>query len=113
MNNPQSLNDISASQERVEAIRNRVKLQAGFYRNLSTYVLVISGLWILNFLTVGSPDRPRPIWVWWAIWPTLGWGIGVLVHGLSVLRPTGFLSADWEERKVQELLQKSQNSKGN
>ena len=51
---------------------------------------------------------------YWAIWPTLGWGIGLLSHGLSVLPMWSFFSQDWEDKKVRELLanEPSQGERG-
>jgi uncharacterized membrane protein len=58
------------------------------------YVAVNTGLLILNLMA------GRPLWFFW---PLLGWGIGVLAHGVSVsgLAPFG---KDWEERKIRECL---------
>lgn len=42
----------------------------GFYSHLTTYVVVIAMLFIINLLS--SPDH---IWAWW---PMLGWGIGIV-----------------------------------
>jgi hypothetical protein len=60
------------------------------------YVLVNAGLMALNYL--GTPAR-----VWWG-WPALGWGIGLLAHGLSVFALGGWFGAGWEERKIREYL---------
>jgi hypothetical protein len=88
------------------AIRRRVHRLAEFYQHCLTFVVVISGLWALNAYYVWGgyvPDR----WVsWWAVWPTFGWGIGLVAHGLSVLPVWGFFSTEWEERKVRELMER-------
>lgn len=42
--------------------------------HLLLYVLVCGGLLLGNLLSNGTPG--------WAIWPALGWGLGVTVHGL-------------------------------
>ena len=42
--------------------------------HLLLYVLVCGGLLLGNLLGNGTPG--------WAIWPALGWGLGVTVHGL-------------------------------
>jgi len=80
------------AKERVEALR-------GFYIHLSVYVVVNLFLFLLNIIT--SPD------VLWFYWPLLGWGIAIVVHALSVFwgigRPFG---ADWEEKKVREIMEK-------
>lgn len=50
-----------------------------FRRHLRTY-LVMSGFFIaINVFTVGS--------IGWAVWPILGWGIGVVMQGLSLYGP--------------------------
>ncbi len=40
-----------------------------FLKHLSSYVIVIGGLALLNWLT--SPGA------WWVVWPAVGWGIGL------------------------------------
>lgn len=86
-------------------IRQRVHAQAEFYRHLMIYVGVISLLWVINLMQVGWPTEGTRLWRYWAIWPTLGWGIGITVHGISALSGFGMLSQEWEERKVKELMQ--------
>jgi hypothetical protein len=84
------------AQKKVEEIK-------GFYGNLASYVLVITGLAILNILT--SPEH------WWFLYPAIGWGIGVVVHGVSVFNYLPFLGSDWEERKIRELMEKEKTNK--
>lgn len=53
--------------------------KVGFGIHLMNYVFVISGLWLIWALTgMGHP---------WPIYPTLGWGIGILGHYLGAGRP--------------------------
>jgi hypothetical protein len=67
----------------------------GFYIHLSVFVLVMAGLAVVNALT----GR-----VWWVLWVLLGWGIGVLAHGLAVSARTSRAIANWEERKTQQFM---------
>ena len=53
--------------------RRRVARKMGFYTHLLVYACVNAGLWLVNAAT-GSPR--------WAMWPLLGWGIGLAVHGI-------------------------------
>jgi hypothetical protein len=46
-----------------------------------------------------SPGR------WWVQWVMFGWGIGVASHAFSVFAYRGFFGAQWEERKVRELME--------
>jgi hypothetical protein len=42
----------------------------------------------------------------WFPWPTLGWGIGLVAHGVSVFAFGDWLGSAWEERKVREYLER-------
>jgi hypothetical protein len=59
-------------------------------------VLPNAGLGAINLLT--SPER-----IWFGF-PMLGWGIGLLAHGLSVFAFRGWFGPQWEERKIREYL---------
>jgi hypothetical protein len=45
------------------------------YIHIGVYVAVNSLLWFINYRS--SPEQ------WWAIWPTLGWGIGLISHAVG------------------------------
>lgn len=73
-----------------------VRKLKGFYKHLMTYLIVISGLTILNIVR-----NPTTLWV---IWPALGWGIGLLSQALSVFDVFPFFNAAWEKRQVERRL---------
>jgi len=68
----------------------------GFYSHLINYAVVVLGLFLLNFLV-----SPGYYWAWWA---ALGWGIGVVSHGLSVFEVYSFFGADWEKKQIEKRL---------
>lgn len=76
--------------------RRQVERKIGFLVHLAVYLTVNSGLVLLNFLH--SPGRP------WALGPLLGWGVGLLFHGLAVflLAP----GAQWKRRMIERELDK-------
>ena len=84
------------AQKKVEEIK-------GFYGHLFSYIVVITGLGILNLLT--SPEH------WWFLYPALGWGAGLAAHGMAVFNYMPFFGAEWEERKLKELINKDRNNK--
>jgi hypothetical protein len=90
---------------RYERARRRVEALRGFYIHLGVYVLVNSGLVILNLVT--SPDQL------WFYWPLLGWGIGLAAHAFTVFGSERWFGPEWEERKIQELLDKEANRHAN
>jgi hypothetical protein len=79
------------AKERVEAIK-------GFYIHLTTYVVVNLILFSINMIV--SPDGL------WFFWPLMGWGVGVVFHALSIFGLVRRFGADWEERKIRELMEK-------
>jgi hypothetical protein len=86
------------------AIRRRVHRLAEFYRHVFIYLIVNAALWIVNAWMLWGTPAASKWYAYWAIWPTFWWGVGVLAHGLSVLPKWGFLSQEWEDRKVRQLM---------
>ncbi len=82
------------AQKRVEDIK-------GFYGHLTSFIVVNLGLMILNLIT--SPQHL------WFFYPTMGWGIGVVIHGMSVFNYLPFLGNNWEERKIKEFMEQEKN----
>lgn len=80
------------AKERVEKIK-------GFYGNLASYCVVIPILIIINLTTNSNGFQ----WFWF---PMLGWGLGVLFHAFETF---GY-GKSWEEKKIQEILNKQNNT---
>ncbi len=59
----------------------RVKEKMDFYIHFAVYCVVMALLVFINVTT--SPEY------FWAKWPLLGWGIGVLFHGLNTFLLNG------------------------
>ena len=92
--------------EREMAIRRRVHRLAEFYRHVVVYVIVNTCLWGLNFWMLSGSLAQTKWYSYWAIWPTFGWGIGLISHGLSVLPFWSFFSQEWEDKKVKALMER-------
>jgi hypothetical protein len=91
------------NEERYFAAKKRVKEIKGFYGNLTSYIFVNIGFLVLNLLT--SPNHL------WFYWPMLGWGIGVIIHGMKVFNYLPFLDKEWEEKKIKEFMEKEEETK--
>ncbi len=79
-----------------EEAKKRVQDIKGFYQHLLVYVLGNLFLLVVNALTTfGS---------WWFHWTLFGWGIGIVVHGVSVFWRGGLWGKEWEERKIRKLM---------
>ena len=95
-----SMNPYTPSQEQLayEKAAKRVEELKGFYGNLISYCIFIPFLIFINFQT-----SPKYHWFWW---PMLGWGIGVISHGIK----TFGIGTDWEERQIKKYMQKEEEN---
>jgi hypothetical protein len=82
--------------KRYEKAKERVQAIKSFYGNLASYVIVIPILVFINWRTTSFP---------WSIFPALGWGFGLLGHGLQAFGYNPLFGRSWEERKLKEYME--------
>jgi hypothetical protein len=59
-----------------ELAKKRVQARMGFFVHVCMYVVMNTGIFAIWALTgQGYP---------WFMWPMLGWGIGILAHGVTL-----------------------------
>ena len=90
-------NEITISNEEQQAI-DEVRAIKDFYSHLSTYVITIALLFVLNYIL-----SPGYIWAWWVV---LGWGIGIVSHGLSTFEIVNLFGPEWEKKQIEKRLGK-------
>lgn len=88
---------ITKEDPRVVAARKRVDDLVGFYWHLAFFVLANAFMVWQDLAGGGGLD--------WAYWAFVPWGIGLLSHAMAVF----VLTPAWQERKVQELLEKDRS----
>lgn len=88
------------TEKKYNKARKRVEDLKGFYSNLLTYCLVIPFLIFINYKTYWAFK-----WFWF---PTLGWGIGLSIHAYHVFVNNSLFGRQWEERKIQEFIEKEE-----
>jgi hypothetical protein len=86
----------------VRAVERVQKLKE-FYQNLASYCLVIPFLIFINLRF-----SPGFHWFWF---PIFGWGIGLTFHFLEVNNYNIFLGNDWEEKKIQKIMEEKNTKK--
>jgi len=97
------------SDERYDLAYKRVKRIKGFYVHALVYVLVNLFIIASNF---DNNWFDRGVVFRWETFSTaLFWGIGLLAHGLSVFGRNLFFGQNWEERKIQEFMEKEKSEK--
>lgn len=70
--------------ERYYQAQKRVKEIRGFYEHLIVFILVTIILIVINLMT-----SPEYLWFLWCI---MGWGVGLVFHGLKVFAISPFFN---------------------
>ena len=96
---PETAPDPAPASPQVEADRlaqakRRVAAMKAFYIHF--------GVFALGLLAIDAATGPR----WWVHWVFLGWGFGVAAHAIVVFAGLPEALANWENRKVKELMSK-------
>ena len=89
--------------EKLERAKKRVEELKWFYANLMSYIVIIPCLAGLNYWT----NQFQYIWFLWA---AFGWGVGLLLHAAGVFLSIDIWGKRWEERKINEFMQKYENN---
>lgn len=84
------------NQEAHTKAKKSVEAKIGFYIHLAVYLGVSIILTIIN-LTVTEG-------YFWAKWPMIGWGVGVMLHALFTFVFTG--KSSMKERMIEKEMQK-------
>jgi hypothetical protein len=86
----------------------RVKKIKGFYTHATVYVVINIAI-ILS--KVDYHDNGSWSFELRDFSTALFWGIGLVAHAMSVFMPGMILGKNWEERKINELMEKEKNNK--
>ena len=82
---------------RLREARKHVENLKAFYIHGIVFIVVMSGLFVINVAT-GGP--------WWVHWPLLGWGIGLAGHALTLFKPMTLFGKEWTEKQIKTRLDK-------
>jgi len=80
-------------EEKDDPLWQQAKARADFKTHLTTYLIINGMLWLIWFFTSGTNAHP------WPIWPTMGWGIGLLFNYLAVYKFTSTVEKEYEKLK--------------
>ena len=81
-----------------QTARQNAKLKVEFRIHFAVYLAVNIFLAIIN-----TTLTPGYLWV---IWPALGWGLGVFIHGINVHFST---NSTFKERMIEKEMEKQKN----
>ncbi len=89
--------------------QKRVQKIKGFYIHLLVYVLV-NGFTITSAVYKNIMNG-QDLFLLHKYNQFLFWGIGLIIHGISVFGENLFLGSAWKEKKIRELMEKEKNTK--
>ncbi len=92
--------------QKFERAKKRVKAISGFYKHLLSYMLVNLFLISMKYFKL-EPGEEFLRFSTFSV--AFFWGIGLAFHAISVFGSNVFLGQDWEEKKINELMNKNQN----
>jgi hypothetical protein len=73
-------------------LHERARKRVEFRAHLVAFCIINGALWLIWYLT--SARYP------WPMWPTIGWGIGLIFHFIFEYKPAKFLSEEEEYKKL-------------
>lgn len=76
----EALDTINAIRSDIKEDKKSSKKKKGFQGHLVSYLFVIPMLWVINIYTFSVVAEQGGNPIWWAIFPTIGWGIGLFFH---------------------------------
>jgi transcriptional regulator with XRE-family HTH domain len=100
MQEPESMNTLNHDKS-LKEIQERDAIQyvqnlKGFHMHWLSFIVIMPGLYALNMVL--SPDRL------WVITVALGWGSGLVLHGLTMFGLFSVFGGNWEQRQFQKRM---------
>ncbi len=86
---------------KLENAKTKVKIIKGFYIHAIVYICVNLMIIVSNSLIANKGFANADGYM-----TALFWGFGLLTHAMSVFAPDFILGSNWEERKIQEYMNK-------
>lgn len=90
-------------QMRFERAQKKVKQIGGFYKHLAVYLIINTAFILMKAVNL---DEGEEFLSWGTFSLAFFWGIGVLTHALGTFGPGMFFGADWEEKKIREIMER-------
>lgn len=69
-----------------------------FYSHMIKYFIVVFILFLVNYFA--TPEY------FWVKWVALGWGLGLLFHGLRAFEIFNFFGPKWEKKQIEKKIGK-------
>jgi len=96
-----------SEENRYNRAKKKVDKIKGVYTHAIVYVVV--NVLLLLMIYAGYANVTE-FWNLGSFSTAIGWGIGLLVHGVSVFGRNFVFGANWEEQKMQEFLKEGEQN---
>lgn len=93
-----------SKEERYLSAKKRLDRVKGFYRHLLWYVVI--NLFLVIWIGVEAKWEGEHFWNFGTFSTAVFWGIGLLIHGVTLFVPGLFFSKEWEERQIRKYMEK-------
>ena len=87
--------------ELLRMANSRTNSKVGFYIHASVFVIVMLVLFAINYLS--SPEKA------WSLYPFLGWGLGVAIHGVVAI---GVFASGFKDRLLRDEIARIKSEQG-
>ena len=101
-------------EERYVLAKKKVKKIKDFYMHLFWYVLInifLSAVIIFGLMNDGKETFSEALGNFGVYSTWFFWGIGVFFHALGTFGLGNIMSKKWEEKKIEELMEKEEDKK--
>jgi len=85
-----------------QKIIEQAKRRIGFRIHFAVYLGVIILNWVSWAITFNNYPNIKWILIW-PMYPTLGWGIGIIIHYVTIFHSDKLFSVDKEVERIKKL----------
>lgn len=94
------IGEMMTDQEVMRMARLRTNAKLGFYVHASIFVVVMLMLFAINAMSSSQP---------WSVYPFLGWGLGLAIHGIMAL---GVVGSGFKDQMLQAEVARVKSERG-
>ena len=100
MNEQTEKTSITTANNDAETVTTAEKLAINYVKGIKEFYghVFMYAVFMLAFLVTGKFSHPQ------ALWLSLGWGAGVVVHGLVAFEIFGSFGTSWEKKQIEKKL---------
>jgi len=95
-------NSLTDEQKLEKKLRRMAKARVEFKQHLMSYIIINAALWAINYIT----QMNHGAIYWWAIWSTLGWGVGLAFHFIFTYIVDESTRVDREYERLRRRMEK-------